>query len=85
MGPEGIFLVNSPITTFQQSLTHSAVWHLLACKTSVKQVLYIAEIGFWQIFKFQICILQVSGNNSKNSDASNSERQTIVAKGSTCW
>ena len=26
MEPEGIILVNSPITTFQQSLTHSAVW-----------------------------------------------------------
>ena len=25
MGPEGIILVNSPITTFQQSLTHSAL------------------------------------------------------------
>ena len=25
MGPEGIILVNPPITTFQQSLTHSAV------------------------------------------------------------
>ena len=25
MGPEGIFLENSPITTFQQSLTHSAM------------------------------------------------------------
>ena len=25
MGPEGIILVNSPITTFQQSLTHSAM------------------------------------------------------------
>ena len=37
MGPEGIILVNPPITTFQQSLTHSAVnqsdkhsWHLWA-------------------------------------------------------
>ena len=28
MGPEGIILVNSPITTFQQSLTHSALWNL---------------------------------------------------------
>ena len=27
MGPEGIILVNSPITTFQQSLTHSVVLH----------------------------------------------------------
>ena len=26
MGPEGIILVNSHITTFQQSLTHSALW-----------------------------------------------------------
>ena len=26
MGPEGIILVNPPITTFQQSLTHSALW-----------------------------------------------------------
>ena len=26
MGPEGIILVNPPITTFQQSLTHSAVF-----------------------------------------------------------
>ena len=25
MGPEGMILVNPPITTFQQSLTHSAV------------------------------------------------------------
>ena len=25
MGPEGIILVNPPITTFQQSLTHSAL------------------------------------------------------------
>ena len=25
MGHEGIILVNSPITTFQQSLTHSAI------------------------------------------------------------
>ena len=25
MGPEGIILVNPPITTFQQSLTHSAM------------------------------------------------------------
>ena len=25
MGPEGNILVNSPITTFQQSLTHSAM------------------------------------------------------------
>ena len=25
MGPEGIILVNFPITTFQQSLTHSAL------------------------------------------------------------
>ena len=25
MGPEGIILVNPPITTLQQSLTHSAV------------------------------------------------------------
>ena len=25
MGPERIILVNSPITTFQQSLTHSAM------------------------------------------------------------
>ena len=25
MGPEGIILVNSPITSFQQSLTHSAL------------------------------------------------------------
>ena len=25
MGPEGIILVNSPISTFQQSLTHSAM------------------------------------------------------------
>ena len=25
MGPEGIILVNPPITAFQQSLTHSAV------------------------------------------------------------
>ena len=29
MGPEGIILVNSPITTFQQSLTHSAMIMLL--------------------------------------------------------
>ena len=26
MGPEGIILVNPPITTLQQSLTHSAVY-----------------------------------------------------------
>ena len=26
MGPVGIILVNPPITTFQQSLTHSAMW-----------------------------------------------------------
>ena len=25
MGPEGVILVNPPITTFQQSLTHSAL------------------------------------------------------------
>ena len=25
MGPKGIVLINSPITTFQQSLTHSAM------------------------------------------------------------
>ena len=25
MGPEGVILVNSPISTFQQSLTHSAL------------------------------------------------------------
>ena len=29
MEPEGIILVNSPITTFQQSLTHSAMIMLL--------------------------------------------------------
>ena len=29
MGPEGNVLVNSPITTFQQSLTHSAMIMLL--------------------------------------------------------
>ena len=29
MGPEGIVLVNSPIATFQQSLTHSAVMLLV--------------------------------------------------------
>ena len=27
MGPEGIILVNPPITTFQQSLTHSAMYN----------------------------------------------------------
>ena len=26
MGPAGIILVNPPITTLQQSLTHSALW-----------------------------------------------------------
>ena len=39
MGPEGFILVNSPITTFQQSLTHSAlkatswlvIWFVLFC------------------------------------------------------
>ena len=29
MGPDGIILVNFPITTFQQSLTHSAMIMLL--------------------------------------------------------
>ena len=28
MGPVGIILVNPPITTFQQSLTHSAMWEM---------------------------------------------------------
>ena len=28
MGPEGIILVNPPITTLQQSLTHSALTHV---------------------------------------------------------
>ena len=30
MGPEGIILANPPITTFQQSLTHSALIYLSA-------------------------------------------------------
>ena len=29
MGPEGIILVNPPITTFQESLTHSALWSVI--------------------------------------------------------
>ena len=32
MGPEGITLVNSPITTFQQSLTHSTLVPKLATR-----------------------------------------------------
>ena len=32
MGPEGIILVNSPITTFQQSLTHSALFIFVLSK-----------------------------------------------------
>ena len=37
MGPEGIILVNSPITTLQQSLTHSAMdqnWNLRSSSVS---------------------------------------------------
>ena len=38
MGPEGIILVNPPITTFQQSLTHSALEVLTALKVLTTSV-----------------------------------------------
>ena len=35
MGPEGIILENPPITTLQQSLTHSAMTDLLVVEVDV--------------------------------------------------
>ena len=34
MGPEGLILENPPITTFQQSLTHSAMGLNLYCNAT---------------------------------------------------
>ena len=39
MGPEGIILVNPPITTLQQSLTHSAMCKTLHYKYLVQHIL----------------------------------------------
>ena len=36
MGPEGIILINPPITTFQQSLTHSALLFYVKADNIVK-------------------------------------------------
>ena len=56
MGPEGIILVNSPITTFQQSLTHSAlVFHrgVIVCVPKTVFMNFesqIDDIGFpWKV------------------------------------
>ena len=42
MGHEGIILVNSPISTFQQSLTHSALFK--RCSSSTVYILWVFPI-----------------------------------------
>ena len=44
MEPEGIILVNSPITTFQQSLTHSAMIALSLEKLAYKWCVLFEEM-----------------------------------------
>ena len=50
MGPEGIILVNSPITTFQQSLTHSALMLILLRKSLSRNGLAERAPAGWQWF-----------------------------------
>ena len=50
MWPEGIILVNPPIATFQQSLTHSAMF----AKFAPKKVDTIATIGGYFPFIFKV-------------------------------
>ena len=45
MGPEGIILVNPPITTLQQSLTHSAMNEKVKVAFSFKTVLISLKNG----------------------------------------
>ena len=52
MGPEGIILVNPPITTVQQSLTHSALIYMRGMKSDVLlaivDFLYRGEANVYQ-------------------------------------
>ena len=52
MGPEGIILVNPPITTFQQSLTHSAMIYMREVVfedlASILDFLYFGEANVCQ-------------------------------------
>ena len=58
MGPEGNILVNSPITTFQQSLTHSAIM--------IEYAIFNSDLGQERL-SYSIAITSNNNNNDNNS------------------
>ena len=49
MGPEGNILVNSPISTFQQGLTHSAMITSLNISGSLQNFLNDAKFNVYEL------------------------------------